>query len=182
MVPILKDTWLASPWKEDRRGITQASPSDPEWSAGGSQPRVNPDAAYNNPPISGHGYGGTNGGSGYDGYFIDSNTFGYSGGGHGGDGMDGNASTAIDITDTPDTHGTTHTTPRNLRRAVREVPLRRQPDAGLRRYRGKRLWYRKPSADPRHGDQWGRQLDRGDHQQHPHGLHREPRRGHARTR
>ncbi|MEW6089007.1 MAG: fibronectin type III domain-containing protein [bacterium] len=89
MVPILKGTWLISPYKEDRAPMAsfESQMNDPYFSGGGEpvpsgapqggkKPRANPDLDFNNPPNPGGGYPNKTGGQGHEGYFIDANTFG----------------------------------------------------------------------------------------------------------
>jgi hypothetical protein len=87
-VPILRGTWLTSPYLED-------SPPDDAYATGSwwdwrpqasNSPsgevkgaRIAPDLALNRSPYKGHGYA-SNSGSGLPGYFIDDNTFGVYGG------------------------------------------------------------------------------------------------------
>jgi len=90
MAPALKGTWMSSPYKEDRVADTGSATDSNTYggvlngNANGSQARITPAFAYNNPANLGAGFGTGNnsfgtyaaGGSGYDGYFIDDNTFG----------------------------------------------------------------------------------------------------------
>ncbi|HQT98637.1 MAG TPA: hypothetical protein PK416_12320, partial [Thermodesulfobacteriota bacterium] len=84
MVPALKGTWMTSPYKEDRAGdivstgATPGSNYNPAGSGGTSYkgPRQTPLRSWNRPAITGGGYGTTGGSNGYNGYFIDENTFG----------------------------------------------------------------------------------------------------------
>jgi hypothetical protein len=95
-VPILKGTWLISPYKEDRAGVwNSATPLD-QWTnpsaelddftesqgAGGvnGRPRPAPDFRFSKPLKPGFGYANQTGTIGHDGYFIDDNTFGLTGG------------------------------------------------------------------------------------------------------
>ncbi|MBI5904148.1 MAG: CxxxxCH/CxxCH domain-containing protein [Deltaproteobacteria bacterium] len=97
-VPALKGTWMTSPYKEDRAGdLVGATINDANtWSPSNSSrftgtpkpysaPRQNPSFAYNQPAIVGGGFGTGisastwgKGGTGYNGYFIDDNSFGNS--------------------------------------------------------------------------------------------------------
>jgi hypothetical protein len=88
-LPALKGTWMTSPYKEDRVAKTGGTVKDANTKALSYNSkyypvRENPRFNYNNPAIVGAGFGtgaGANygkGGSGYDGYFIDDNTFGTS--------------------------------------------------------------------------------------------------------
>jgi predicted CxxxxCH...CXXCH cytochrome family protein len=92
MVPALKGTWLTSPYKEDRAGGNLPGGTSnaqdalntrtPSGYRNRPATRENPRFDYNNPPIVGAGYGtGTGpgwgtGSNGWNGYFIDDNTFG----------------------------------------------------------------------------------------------------------
>ncbi|RJP19602.1 MAG: CxxxxCH/CxxCH domain-containing protein [Deltaproteobacteria bacterium] len=97
-VPALKGTWMTSPYKEDRAGdrVSATLNDTNTWSPSGSgrftgspkaysAPRQNPSFAYNQPAIVGGGYGTGiststwgKGGTGFNGYFIDDNSFGNS--------------------------------------------------------------------------------------------------------
>jgi hypothetical protein len=96
-VPALKGTWMTSPYKEDRAASRIAASTATDGNTHGAyrishglgttnQPaRFSPRFDYNNPPYVGNGYGkgvaGTSyglGSTGWDGYFIDDNTFGTS--------------------------------------------------------------------------------------------------------
>jgi predicted CxxxxCH...CXXCH cytochrome family protein len=90
MVPALKGTWMASPYKEDRAPISVNAQDTNIYSIAVDRlksARVSPDFPLNNPPTVGDGFGSGNssfgtygaGGSGNDGYFIDDNTFGIKG-------------------------------------------------------------------------------------------------------
>jgi hypothetical protein len=74
-VPILRDTWLTSPYKEDR---APGSVVDTSYNSSsnnfGPLPRVSADKDQSN-VAPGGGYSGSST-SGWDGYFIDQNTFG----------------------------------------------------------------------------------------------------------
>ncbi|GAB4264299.1 MAG: hypothetical protein Kow0092_15860 [Deferrisomatales bacterium] len=90
MVPLLKGTWLISPYKEDRTPQANfvSQMLDPGYSGGkerlpdhvppqgAKRPRPNPELPFNNPPDPGQGYPNDTGGTGHEGYFIDGNTFG----------------------------------------------------------------------------------------------------------
>ncbi|MBI5016295.1 MAG: discoidin domain-containing protein [Deltaproteobacteria bacterium] len=80
MVPLLKGTWLISPFKEDRAPLASyQSPlrdSIADRNGKADQPRSNPDLSFNNTPNPGSGYPNGTGGSGHEGYFIEDNTFG----------------------------------------------------------------------------------------------------------
>ncbi|MBI5419221.1 MAG: hypothetical protein HZA60_03940, partial [Deltaproteobacteria bacterium] len=92
MIPALKGTWMTSPYKEDRAGSQVGGTyKDPNTNSPSnanvvySGPRQTPAFLYNQPPRVGGGYGTGissstygKGGTGYDGYFIDENTFGNS--------------------------------------------------------------------------------------------------------
>jgi hypothetical protein len=93
-LPILRGTWLTSPYFEDRppsgaTADTSPSPVYYNWKfstsatfdMGGSSmgARISPEFSVNKAPNYGQGYG-TSGGGGANGYFIDENTFGTRGG------------------------------------------------------------------------------------------------------
>jgi len=77
-VPILRGTWLTSPYKEDRApGSTSAATYNNASDPFGAFPRQVSDK-YQADVASGAGYTSDSYASGYDGYFIDRNTFGAS--------------------------------------------------------------------------------------------------------
>ncbi|MBI4651667.1 hypothetical protein HY745_10360, partial [Candidatus Desantisbacteria bacterium] len=83
MVPILKGTWLVSPFKEDRPPLTSFDSHMPETVqegeegyVNGKKPRSRPDLNFNNPPDPGAGYADGTGGLGHEGFFIEENTLG----------------------------------------------------------------------------------------------------------
>jgi hypothetical protein len=94
MVPALKGTWMHSPYKEDRPGDmvggsyidpSTVTPANNSNYADAIAPRQNPRFEQSQPYIVGAGYGSGiaastwgKGGTGYNGYFIDENTFGNS--------------------------------------------------------------------------------------------------------
>jgi predicted CxxxxCH...CXXCH cytochrome family protein len=80
--PMLRGTWMTSPYYEDRVGRLTGTVRGPNPSTRLTPSRLGPrdssDYAYNNAKGRGNGY--DNGaGSGHDGYYIDENTFGVSG-------------------------------------------------------------------------------------------------------
>lgn len=71
--PMLRGTWMTSPYPEDRTGKSGAT--DTKYKGLINGPRIESTLAYNKPANWGLGYGAS-GGTGNDGYFIDDNTFG----------------------------------------------------------------------------------------------------------
>jgi predicted CxxxxCH...CXXCH cytochrome family protein len=80
--PMLRGTWTTSPYYEDRTGKNNNTTTKPTFSTGMSMTRFGPrgsaGTAFNNAAARGNGYdNGT--GTGHDGYYIDENTFGWTG-------------------------------------------------------------------------------------------------------
>ncbi len=80
--PMLRGTWMTSPYYEDRTGKNNNTTTKPTFSTGMSMTRFGPrgsaGTAFNNAAGRGNGYdNGT--GTGHDGYYIDENTFGWTG-------------------------------------------------------------------------------------------------------
>lgn len=76
--PMLRGTWMTSPYPEDRTGKMNGSELAGAYatkSTADNGPRHISTALYNKPAQWGHGYGAA-GGTGHDGYYIDDNTFG----------------------------------------------------------------------------------------------------------
>ncbi len=73
--PMLRGTWMTSPYPEDRTGKRNGSAVDTKYKGLINGPRIESTLTYNKPADWGHGYGAA-GGTGNDGYYIDDNTFG----------------------------------------------------------------------------------------------------------